>query len=168
MISYEFKLITYPNILLTTILPEYKFDQDIDPDIIMQNMHRLIDQYNGMGISANQINYNRRVITITYNDQKLTMFNPQIVDQTIEETPDIEGCLSFPNLFLPIKRCNKLTVSYLTNKAEPYTIELSNYDAKCFLHELDHINGICFTSKVSKLKLDLALRKMRKNYGRTK
>lgn len=168
MNDYDFKLITYPNTLLSTCLPDYNFNKDIDPELIVSSMHTLMDQYRGLGISANQINYDRRVITITYKEQKLTMFNPVILDSRGEETLDIEGCLSFPNLFLTIKRHNALTVSYLTSKSDECTIELSNYDTKCFLHELDHINGVCFTSKVSKLKLDLALRKMRKYYGRTK
>lgn len=168
MTEYDFKLITYPNNLLTTKLPEYEFGKDYDPIIIEKTMHELMDVHQGYGISANQINFDRRVITITHNNQKITMFNPVLLTDSVEESLDQEGCLSFPYLYLSIKRPRQIQVKYLTSDRSSCTLDLLDFDAKCFLHELDHINGICFISKVSKLKLDLAIRKMRKYHGRTK
>ena len=81
---------------------------------------------------------------------------------------DEEGCLSFPNLFLTVKRYEKLTAMYLDNTGEKCIIELEGIDSRCFQHELDHLNGVCFTDGMSKLKLDRALQKQRKLNGRTK
>ena len=77
-------------------------------------------------------------------------------------------CLSFPNLWLKVPRHNKITAMYLDNTGKQCIIELEGIDARCFQHELDHLNGVCFTDGISKLKLDIALRKQRKLNGRAK
>jgi peptide deformylase len=76
-----------------------------------------------------------------------------------------EGCLSFPNLWLKVSRHNKITASYLDNAGKPCIIELEGLDARCFQHELDHLNGITFTEYVSDLKLQMARKKQRKLNG---
>lgn len=165
----DFKLITSPHPLLLQCLKPYEFNIDVDPLEIEKSMINIMDAHNGIGISANQVNYNRRVIAMRLQtSETFAMFNPTILNIDAEEIPNTEGCLSFPNLVLNIKRPKSVEVCYLTSNNESCTIKLLEYDAKCFLHELDHINGICFVSRVSKLKLDLAIRKMRKNNGRTK
>ena len=79
-----------------------------------------------------------------------------------------EGCLSFPNLWLAVKRPASINAKYLDRTGKECTIELKGIDARCFLHELDHLDGVCFTDKVSKLKLAMAIKKQRKHNGRAK
>ena len=69
---------------------------------------------------------------------------------------------------LHVKRSKKIKVQYVDKHQNNCIIELTDIDARCFLHELDHLNGVCFTDKVSQLKLALALKKQRKKNGRTK
>jgi len=73
-----------------------------------------------------------------------------------------EGCLSFPNLWLKVARHNKITAMYLDNTNKKCIIELEGIDARCFQHELDHLDGITFTEYVSDLKLKMAKKKQRK------
>jgi peptide deformylase len=73
-----------------------------------------------------------------------------------------EGCLSHPDLFLTVKRPRGIVAKYLDINAKECTIELYDIDARCFLHEYDHLNGIEFTDRVSKLKLDRAKKKRQK------
>jgi len=96
------------------------------------------------------------------------MFNPEIIDSN-GSCSDEEGCLSFPGLFIKVERFDTITVKYLDRNNNSCTITLSGMDAKCVQHEIDHLDGICFITRVSKLKLDLARKRQRKLLnGRTK
>jgi len=90
------------------------------------------------------------------------MFNPSILISDNELVDGEEGCLSFPNLWLKVKRPRQITAKYFDRKGKECIIELNNWDARCFQHELDHLNGVCFTNKISPLKLSLAMKKFKK------
>ena len=79
-----------------------------------------------------------------------------------------EGCLSFPDLWLKVERSKSLIAKYLDNTGQERIIQLEGLDARCFLHELDHLDGVCFTDGLSPLKLAMAIKKQRKLNGRTK
>jgi peptide deformylase len=90
------------------------------------------------------------------------MINPVIESVTINMENMPEGCLSFPGLILSVKRPRGIIVKYLDIDSKECIIELYDLDARCFLHEYDHLQGIEFIDRVSKLKLDFAKKKMRK------
>ena len=73
-----------------------------------------------------------------------------------------EGCLSHIGLLLNIRRPKKLVAKFLDIEENECILEFSGIDARCFLHEYDHLQGIEFTDRVSKLKLDMAKKKQRK------
>lgn len=168
------KLITYPNNILKETLPDFDFSNPVmDPRDLEEQMIQLMMAENGRGLSANQVGIRARVFAI--KTEKLNgvttpfaVFNPKVIAEDDEKVQDYEGCLSFPNLILPVKRSKHIVVEFLDRDKNPCIIRLDDIDARCFLHELDHLNGICFTSGISKLKLDLALKRQRKLNGRTK
>ena len=88
--------------------------------------------------------------------------------EKISEETDLryEGCLSHPNLFLKVQRPIKLVTRFLDADAKECIIVLNNYDARVFLHEYDHLQGIEFTDRVSKLKLEMAKKKKTKREKR--
>ena len=94
--------------------------------------------------------------------EPFAVINPVIQKISEETSLEYEGCLSYPNLILKISRPRKLVASFLDADAKECTIELEGYDARCFLHEYDHLQGIDFTDRVSKLKLDMAKKKKAK------
>jgi len=96
------------------------------------------------------------------------LFNPKIIVTDPEEETDEEGCLSFPDLWIKVKRPAHVVAEFFDRDNNQCIIRFDSIDARCFLHELEHLNGICFTSKVSKLKLDMAIKKQRKINGRAK
>jgi peptide deformylase len=96
------------------------------------------------------------------------MFNPRVLSESSTTQTTDEGCLSFPELWLGVSRPNKIESEYLDKNGNTCTITLTGIDARCFLHELDHLNGIVFTEKVSPMKLMLAKKQQRKYNGRTK
>ncbi len=168
------KLITYPNEILDDSMPDFNFDDPVmDPRELEELMVKLMYAENGIGLAAPQCGINARVFTMyTRNLQGVTepfaVFNPKILAVSEEQIQDYEGCLSFPNLMLPVKRPENVVAEFLDRDKNTCIIRFDGIDARCFLHEYDHLEGVCFTSKVSKLKLDLAIKKQRKRNGRTK
>lgn len=168
------KLLYHPNDILDKTLPDFDFNNPImDPFELEEQMIQIMVQNNGLGLSANQVGLETRVFVMSTSNLKdvytpFALFNPKIIATSPEEELDDEGCLSFPSLFFKIKRPSNIVIEFFDRTNKKCIIRLDGIDARCFLHELDHLNGICFTSKISKLKLDLALKKQRKYNGRTK
>ena len=77
-----------------------------------------------------------------------------------------EGCLTFPFLFLDIERPQKIKVKYLNEQLETVEEEFDGIVSRCYQHELDHMQGTVFTELVSKLKLNMALKKRDKEIKR--
>jgi peptide deformylase len=75
---------------------------------------------------------------------------------------DREGCLSYPGLFLTINRAEWIVAEYQDSQGNTKEVKIDGYLAKCFQHELDHLDGVCFVDRVSQMKLNLAMKKLRK------
>jgi peptide deformylase len=168
------KLITHPNPILDKQLPEFDFDNPIiDPRDLEEQLVKLMWEHNGIGLAANQVGIEARVFAImTRNLEGVTepfaVFNPKIIAVSDESEQGEEGCLSFPGLFFHVSRPVNVVAEFFDRDNNKCIIRFDGIDARCFLHELEHLDGICFTSKVSKFKLDLAIKKQRKRNGRTK
>lgn len=161
-------LVTSPDPILRQSTVRWDFEQHVNADVIEQEMLKTMKANHGIGLAANQVGLDRSVFVMKLQDgREIGFFNPAILWAEGEQSGE-EGCLSFPNLFLTVKRYQKLVATYLDKTGERCIIELEGIDARCFQHELDHLNGICFTDGISKFKLDRALQKQRKLNGRTK
>ena len=90
------------------------------------------------------------------------IWNPQIKRISEETIVDVEGCLSFPNIWIKVDRPKKVTVSWQNMKGETLLQHLDGMESKCFQHELDHVDGITFNTRVSKLKWEMAKKKASK------
>jgi len=163
------KLVKDPDPILKQPAIEWDFSVDTNTEETENGMIEIMQSFNGIGLAANQVGLLKRVLTIQLqNHPEITkpfaMFNPKIVmvDDTVPMIESEEGCLSFPNLWLKVKRFKGVTVEYFDKTGKSCIIELSGIDARCFLHELDHLNGIVFTEHVSQMKLMLARKKQRK------
>lgn len=148
---------------------DWDFEKDINAKDFEIDMVQTMVVNKGRGLAANQVGIAKRVFAIQLSDQvPFCMFNPAIINTSTELSEAEEGCLSFPSLYLNIKRSKSITAEYFDRNGNKCIIELTGIDARCFQHELDHLNGICFVSKISPLKLALAIKKQRKHNGRTK
>jgi len=146
---------------------DWDFNLDEDPELVEKHMCEFMLANNGIGLAANQINITKRVFVIGSNNipgfpQPFAVFNPKILEVSKEEISDKEGCLSYPGLFLMIKRPEWIIAEYQDSKGNVKEIKVDGYLSKCFQHEYDHLDGICFVDKVSQLKLQLAMKKLRK------
>ncbi len=156
------QLIKSPNPWLDKEVKDFDFE-NLDAKSISEEMIELMMQEGGIGLSANQVALDARIFVmkphLLEDKSPLVVINPHLESVTINYENLPEGCLSHPNLFLSVKRPRGLIAKYLDITAKECTIELYDIDARCFLHEYDHLQGIEFTDRVSKLKLDRANKK---------
>lgn len=161
----EFKL--GPHESLTQTSTPWDFNVDEDPEKLEHEMCRFMLNNRGIGLAANQIGITKRVFTMGARDipgfpKPFALFNPTIIESSEEMILDQEGCLSYPGLYLHIKRPSWVVAGYHDAKGDYREVKIDGYLSKCFQHELDHLNGVCFVDIVSPLKLKLAMKKLRK------
>ena len=128
---------------------------------LSDKMYKSMVKYGGIGLSANQVGLPFRMFVMgghpQIDDGKVrNCFNPIIKDLSEETVLMKEGCLSFPFLFLSIKRPQWVNVQYTDENGETVDEYLHGMSARIFQHENEHMNGYVFTDLVGKLKLDRA------------
>lgn len=130
--------------------------KNIDKNItrLLKNMTDTLKDEHGVGLSAPQVGVLKRVfIAIDSNRNKIiTAINPKLVDEKDKEI-DVEGCLSFPEIFFSIQRAKKVVLEAFDEKGKKFLIETDGILARCFQHEIDHLNGkliIDYASDVEK------------------
>lgn len=149
--------------MLEREIPLYKGDlPNSQMSNIVQRMKMTMKKYSGIGLSANQCGVYERVFIIGTEEFQLVCINPEVVDVSEEMEKDNEGCLSFPGLFLKIPRPRSVRARFLNEQGEQQEMWLDGLTARCYLHELDHMNGIKFTDKVGPVSLSQGRRKQEK------
>jgi len=162
----EFKL--GPHNTLVEVSSNWNFETDGDATQLENNMIDFMLANRGIGLAANQIGIAKRVFVMGSNNIEgfpvpFAVFNPVIKEASSELVLDEEGCLSYPGLFLKLKRPSWIVAEYQDSEGNLKEIRADGYLAKCFQHEYDHLNGVCFVDRVSQMKLNLAMKKIRKN-----
>jgi peptide deformylase len=145
----------------------WDFSADGDAEQLEKDMCDFMIAAGGIGLAANQVNIAKRVFVMGSNNipgfpAPFALFNPRIIEASSETALDQEGCLSYPGLFLMVKRPTWVVAEYQDSQGNIKEIKIDGYLAKCFQHELDHLDGVCFVDKVSPMKLNLAMKKLRK------
>ena len=136
-----------PNPLMTKLINRMKLTKDI---------------FNGIGLSANQCGVFERVFVIGVGENSWACINPKIVAKAPSTIKDTEGCLSFPGLGLKIDRPEWIEAEFYNENGELVQMRMEGLTARCYQHELDHMNGIKFTSHVKPVALQLAREKQKK------
>lgn len=136
-----------PNPLLTTLVQRLKMTMKL---------------YGGLGLSANQCGVQQRVFVMWLNNDIITCINPKIIDQSKEIERSKEGCLSFPGMFLTVPRNEWIIAEFTDENGNVNQARLDGIAARCYSHELDHMNGIKFTDHVGPVAIKLARDKQAK------
>ena len=134
---------------------------------LSEAMFFCMDNYAGIGLSANQVGLPFNMFVIGGHPSiekglKMTCFNPMIVSSGKEEIMMKEGCLTFPFIFLDIKRPRKIVAKYTDENGDLQEAHLDGMMSRIFQHEYDHMLGRNFTERVSKFKLKRAMEKREK------
>jgi len=124
----------------------------------------------GVGLAANQVGVLKRLFTWEIDWGELdgapeivggAVVNPVLLDASDEAVEDEEGCLSFPGLFYPVQRPMHVQIGYRDLAGGEQRIDLDDFEARVFLHEMDHLDGILFIDHLAKHDRKEALRRMR-------
>ena len=168
----QLELVQHPDERLTTkITKEWDFDNpQYDASELRTAMLKVMKDNLGIGLSANQVGIMDARCFVFFNQQannrdmcETLCLHPSY--EVMDDSVDIsmwEGCLSFPNLFLYVNRPDKIDVNFLDIEGKNVTMLLEDFEARIFLHEFDHLEGITFDTRVSKFKLQIAREKQRK------
>ena len=145
---------------------------EIDEEVVKLVDHMTETMYSapGIGLAATQVGVAKQVLVVDIAPRRpeselIVLINPEIVAAEGEVIFE-EGCLSVPDYQAEVKRHEKITVRGLNLKGEEVEIEAEGLLAVVLQHEIDHLNGMLFIDRLSKLKRDLYKRKVRKQLAK--
>lgn len=149
--------------MLRVQIPEYKGQlPNHNMELLIKRLKLTMKLYGGVGLSANQCGVFERVFVIGHEEFSIACINPRIVGKSPTTKKDNEGCLSYPGLFVNIDRPDWVEVEYTDENGKLVQQKLEGVTARCFQHELDHMNGVRFTDLVGPAALMVARRKQAK------
>jgi peptide deformylase len=129
---------------------------------LVRRLKMTMKLYSGLGLAANQCAVKERVFVIGTDQFQMACINPKVLESSEEIVKDTEGCLSFPAFFLSIPRPKWIEVEFTDENGQRKQTRLEGLTARCFLHELEHLNGVKFTSHVGSVAMLQAKRKQEK------
>lgn len=141
-------------------VPAQPFDfsnPPVDPKELRDALFEAMYASNGAGLAANQVGLPYRVFVMrTTQGKEFACFNPEVVEISSEKDRDTEGCLSFPDLWLKVSRATWVQASFTDEFGKLVNEKFEMFDARCYLHETDHLNGQLFVELVGPLSLKRA------------
>lgn len=156
------QIVRYPHDALSTPAePVTTFDDALG--VFIDDLAETMYAAQGVGLAANQVADLRRVTVIDVagpedNAQLIELVNPEVIERSDETIVWDEGCLSFPELFHNVTRAAKVRVRYQDRHGETHEVEGEGLFGVALQHEIDHLDGVCFTDRMTKLQRVKALR----------
>ena len=158
-----YTLLENDNTVLT--IPLSGCSENLDRAELKENLIETMKEYHGVGLSANQCGVMERVF-VMYSDVKkdeiIACFNPQILSEGTEMIIMDEGCLTWPGLWLKVRRPDHISCSFEDENGDLQQVTMMGLECRVFQHEMDHMGGTNFTKRVSKLKFDMAKKRAAK------
>ena len=139
---------TGDEVLVKMCRPVEKFDERLWT--LLDDMAETMDAANGVGLAAPQVGLLRRVVVIDVGEGRIELINPEIIASSGEQN-GVEGCLSFPNEWGLVKRPMHVTVRAQDRNGKFFELSGTELLARAFCHEIDHLNGVCFVTKASRM-----------------
>lgn len=157
----ELQLISETSEILKQAQENFDFNNPpYDPYTFAAKLHNLMIKENGLGLSACQVGIPYRAFAMRVNSEEpYVLFNPRIVSESDNLISMKEGCLSFPLLFMNIKRPDAVRIRFQKYTGETTTQQFIGMSARVALHEMDHMNGITYMNRATPFELQRAMRK---------
>jgi peptide deformylase len=156
----------YPDpILRKKALPVKNIDGQVKE--IADRMAEAMYANKGIGLAAPQIGIPSQIIVVDLGEGLNILINPEIVEGEGESVLE-EGCLSLPNIEVPVKRRDKVFIRALDLDGKGVNLELIGFPGRVYQHEIDHLNGILIIHHISRLKRELLVKKMLKDIKRSR
>ena len=154
------ELISETSPILLQECKEFDFaNPPFDPKEFAQALHDKMVKSDGLGLSANQVGQPYRVFVMRAGEEPYAVFNPRIIDTSDKELVMKEGCLSFPLLYLNVKRPDAVRIRFQDETGETRTEQFIGMTARIAQHEFDHMLGKVYTQKASSFEAQRAMRK---------
>jgi peptide deformylase len=147
--------------VLREIAMPWDFTVDGDPNDLIREMTRVMMENNGIGLAGPQVGINKRIFVMGNKDKLFACINPEILEAD-GNIMDLEGCLSFPNLWLRVRRAENIKVRYFNAVGAEIITEFTGLISRVFQHERDHLDGVCYDTRVAKLSLEMAKNRRKK------
>lgn len=138
------KLVLFPNKILKTVCNPVEVNQKNVARAI--DMLRIMKQHRGVGLSACQVGWPARVFVMNCGTPYI-FFNPRVLEASEVKISMQEACLSFPGLTLEIERSESVSLEWQDIKGVTKTKTFTGMEARCALHELEHLEGITFDAR---------------------
>lgn len=158
-------IVKYPDPVLSKPgEPVTEFDAELRK--LVDDMFETMYASQGIGLAAPQVNVSKRLVVIDLScgkdpKDKLVLINPEIISSEGKQYEE-EGCLSFPEIREKVSRAANVRVRAQDAKGKWFEMDATELLARCFQHEIDHVDGMLFIFRMSGLKRELSLRKIRK------
>lgn len=159
------KVVKYPEPVLSQPgEPVTEFDKDLKK--LVDDMFETMYASQGIGLAAPQVAVSKRVTVIDLSqgkdpEQKLVLVNPEVIFREGKQYEE-EGCLSFPEIREKVQRAAKVKIRAQDLNGKWFEMDGEELLSRAFQHEIDHLDGMLFIFRMSSLKRDLVLRKIRK------
>ncbi|WP_035058834.1 peptide deformylase [Andreprevotia chitinilytica] len=161
-------ILHYPDERLHTVAkPVKQFDARLKQ--LAADMAETMYVAPGIGLAATQVNVHERLIVVDISETKdklQILVNPEIIEMD-GKTKSEEGCLSVPGIYEEVERAEHIVVKAFDETGKELRIEATGLLAICIQHEIDHLDGKVFVEKLSRLKLNRILQKLKKNQRQT-
>jgi len=121
--------------------------QKVSKDIVklLKDMQDTLIKANGAGIAAPQVGRTERICLAVLDKKIIPLINPKITWSSKSTGTVEEGCLSLPDLWIPVQRPNDIVVEFMTPNGKTLELKLSDFDARVVQHEIDHLDGVLIT-----------------------
>jgi len=151
-------ILTHPNPALRQHAAE--FDPTTEPGLrgLVKDMARTMYASDGIGLAAPQVGVLRRLIVFDLDDKLSALCNPIILERSDETDVDGEGCLSVPDITVPVERSTTVVCSGVSIDGKPVTISAEGLMARMLQHEIDHLDGVLMIDHLSPIEFKTAMR----------
>ena len=134
--------------------------EEVDALMLTNIMLDRMTEMGGVALSAPQVGLDMCMFVMGFDQARIEVFNPTIISYSKEEALMNEGSLTFPGILVIVKRPIAVTVEFYNKKGEQQQVEFQGLTARIFQHAFDHLQGTTMKDKVSKLKWDLATKRL--------
>jgi len=131
----------------------WKIDAQIKS--VAEDMAKIMKESEGIGLAGPQVGLSLRIITVEtdYSTGEIkTLINPKIIKKSSKKIVGTEGCLSFPGIFLDLKRSEQVTVKAKDISGKKVIFTAEGMLARALQHEIDHLNGVVFLDRLGLFK----------------
>jgi peptide deformylase len=148
----------------TILRQETKIVEAVTPELrrLVDDMFDTMYAAKGIGLAAPQVGRLERLSVIDVDEQRLVLFNPEIIDSDPKQVKGEEGCLSIPEIYGDVERSVSVIVRAMDIEGNTFEVEGTELLARCLQHEIDHLHGRLFIDYLSALKRRAATSKWSK------